>query len=295
MYNFQDKETNLYLKNRYMLTRTLSMFDYEGLPDTIPEQELEKLMQVNGYAFITVVNDDLYAFVGSLGGEPDVYGKPTEITVNNPRLKLSKTYNILNEGVLMVNDDLQMGLIELYDYYNTMLVENDITLFLENINNRMQTLISASDNGTIESAEQYLQDIIDGELGIIGENAMFDSLKVNNNLKQSNNVTSLIEFHQYIKASLYNEVGLNANFNMKRERLTAGEVEMNNDNLYPLVDNMLHVRKEGVDELNNRFGLNVTVELGSVWNKINMLDEVENVPRETIESEVIDDEPEIDV
>lgn len=293
MYNFQDKETNLYLKNRYMLTRTLSMFDYEGLPDTIPEQELEKLMQVNGYAFITVVNDDLYAFVGSLGGEPDVYGKPTEITVNNPRLKLSKTYNILNEGVLLVNDDLQMGLIELYDYYNTMLVENDITLFLENINNRMQTLISASDNGTIESAEQYLQDIIDGELGIIGENAMFDSLKVNNNLKQSNNVTSLIEFHQYIKASLYNEVGLNANFNMKRERLTAGEVEMNNDNLYPLVDNMLHVRQEGVKELNDRFGLNVTVELGSVWNKINMLDE--NVPRETIESEVIDDEPETNV
>ena len=294
MYNFQDKETNLHLKNMYMLTRTLSMFDYEGLPDTIPEQELEKLLQVNGYAFITVVNDDLYAFVGSLGGESDVYGKPTEITVSNPHLKLTKTYNILNEGVLLVNDDLQMGLVELYNYYNTMLVENDITLFLENINNRMQTLISASDNGTIESAEQYLQDIIDGDLGIIGENAMFDSLKVNNNLKQSNNVTSLIEFHQYIKASLYNEVGLNANFNMKRERLTAGEVEMNNDNLYPLVDNMLHVRKEGVKELNDRFGLDVTVELGSVWNKINMLDE--NVPRETNESEVIDDdESETDV
>lgn len=294
MYNFQDKETNLHLKNMYMLTRTLSMFDYEGLPDTIPEQELEKLLQVNGYAFITVVDNDLYAFVGSLGGESDVYGKPTEITVSNPHLKLSKTYNILNEGVLLVNDDLQMGLVELYNYYNTMLVENDITLFLENINNRMQTLISASDNGTIESAEQYLQDIIDGELGIIGENAMFESLKVNNNLKQSNNVTSLIEFHQYIKASLYNEVGLNANFNMKRERLTAGEVEMNNDNLYPLVDNMLHVRQEGVNELNDRFGLNVTVELGSVWNKINMLDE--NVPRETIESEVIDDdESETDV
>ena len=294
MYNFQDKKTNLHLKNMYMLTRTLSMFDYEGLPDTIPEQELEKLLQVNGYAFITVVNDDLYAFVGSLGGEYDVYGQPTEITVSNPHLKLTKTYNILNEGVLMVNDDLQMGLVELYNYYNTMLVENDITLFLENINNRMQTLISASDNGTIESAEQYLQDIIDGDLGIIGENAMFDSLKVNNNLKQSNNVTSLIEFHQYIKASLYNEVGLNANFNMKRERLTAGEVEMNNDNLYPLVDNMLHVRQEGVKELNDRFGLDVTVELGSVWNKINMLDE--NVPRETIESEVIDDdESETDV
>ena len=294
MYNFQDKETNLHLKNMYMLTRTLSMFDYEGLPDTIPEQELEKLLQVNGYAFITVVNNDLYAFVGSLGGESDVYGQPTEITVSNPHLKLTKTYNILNEGVLLVNDDLQMGLVELYNYYNTMLVENDITLFLENVNNRMQTLISASDNGTIESAEQYLQDIIDGDLGIIGENAMFDSLKVNNNLKQSNNVTSLIEFHQYIKASLYNEVGLNANFNMKRERLTAGEVEMNNDNLYPLVDNMLHVRQEGVNELNDRFGLNVTVELGSVWNKINMLDE--NVPRETIESEVIDDdESETDV
>ena len=33
--------------------KTLSMFHYENLPDSLPYIELEKLLQVKGYAFIT--------------------------------------------------------------------------------------------------------------------------------------------------------------------------------------------------------------------------------------------------
>lgn len=286
MYDLLNKENSLMMKNNYMLTRTISMFDYEGLPDTIPEHELEKMLQLHGFAFITLVENDLYAFTGSLGGEADPYGNPTEITVANPALNISNTYNIKNEGVLLVNDDLKLGLIDLYNYYNTLLVENDITMNLENINNRMQTLISAHDDNTIESAKEYLENIKDGEIGIIAENAMFEGLNINNNQKQNNNVTSLIEYHQYIKASLYNEVGLNANFNMKRERLTAGEVEMNTDNLYPLVDNMFHVREEGIEELNNRYDLNVSVEYGSVWAKADLLETDEEETDEETDEEI---------
>lgn len=42
-------------------------------------------------------------------------------------------------------------------------------------------------------------------------------------------ITQLIELIQYYKASMYNELGLNANYNMKRERLNLGEVSMNVD------------------------------------------------------------------
>lgn len=296
MYKWKDKEQNLSTKNKYMLTRTISMFDYEGLPKTIPEDELEKMLQTHGYAFITEVEGDLYAFTGSFGGELDVYDNHTEITINNVALKFNKTLNILDDGVLMVNDDLQLGLNHLYNYYNSFLVENDITLLLDNINNRIQTLISATDDNTVESAKEFLENIYDGDLGVIADNAIFEGLKVNNTQRMSTSTNSLIEFQQYIKATLFNEVGLNANFNMKRERLTAGEVEMNAENLYPLVDNMLHVREEKLEFLNEKYDLNVTVEFGSVWAKTDLLDldgseiELDETEIETIETEIKPDE-----
>ena len=78
-------------------------------------------------------------------------------------------------------------------------------------------------------------------------------------------ITDLIELEQYLKASMFNEIGLNANYNMKRERLSESEVEMNGDNLYPLVDDMASNRKSGIERVNNLFGTDIQVEFNSSW------------------------------
>lgn len=276
------------MKNNYMLARTVTMFEYENLPESIPAKELELQLQRYGRTFITEVDGDLYALESDVVGELDVYGNPKQIQLNNIPLKINGTYDV-EDGILMYNDFMGLGLVQLFEYYNTMLVENDLTFLLNNINTRIQTLISASDSGTIESAKEYLQNIYDGELGIIAENIMFDGVKLNNNQKQNDNITSLIEFHQYLKASLYNEIGLNSNFNMKRERLSESESEMNTDILYPLVDSMLMVRKKHIEELNEKYDLEVSVEFGSVWKKREV--EKENViGTENFESEIIGSE-----
>ena len=288
MYDFKDKKQNLLNKNEYMLARTVTMFDYENLPESIPAKELELQLQKNGTVFILEHDSKLYALECSVHGELDMYDNPIEVRIDNNYLNIHKTYSV-DDGVLMYNDYMGLGLLKLYDYYNTMLVENDITFMLNNINTRIQTLISASDSGTIESAEKYLENIFNGDLGIIAENIMFDGVKLNNNQKQNNNVTSLIEYHQYLKASLYNEIGLNSNFNMKRERLSESENEMNTDILYPLVDSMLEIREQHITEINEKFNQNITVEFGSVWKKRKT--ELENaINTENFESEIIGSE-----
>lgn len=288
MYDFKDKKQNLLNKNDYMLARTVTMFDYENLPESIPAKELELQLQKNGTVFILEHDSELYALECSVHGELDMYDNPIEVRIDNNYLNIHKTYSV-DDGVLMYNDYMGLGLLKLYDYYNTMLVENDITFMLNNINTRIQTLISASDSGTIESAEKYLENIFNGDLGIIAENIMFDGVKLNNNQKQNNNVTSLIEYHQYLKASLYNEIGLNSNFNMKRERLSESENEMNTDILYPLVDSMLEIREQHISEINEKFNQNITVDFGSVWKKRKT--ELENVIEpENFESEIIGSE-----
>ncbi len=264
-YNFKDKDVNIRNNIMYMLNRSMMIFDYEGLPETLPKRELERMLQVNGYCFITEVNGELYGFNGGLGGEMDAYNRPTEIVISNPALKLNKTFK-LDEGVLIKNDDMMIGLIPIYSKYNTILSETEITMILANVNKRVNNLISVTDDNTAESARLYLKKLYEGELGYIFENKLYDSLK-SNPAGNSGDVSlqGLYEFHQYIKATMYNEIGLNANFNMKRSRLISNEVEINLDSLYPLIDNMLHQRKEGLKEIKEKFNIEIDVEFTSSW------------------------------
>lgn len=267
-YDYKAKAKNVIIQNNYMLAKTVSMFEWENLPETIPYKELEKLLQVNGFAFITKVNGELYAFNGGLGGVPDVYGSPTQITISNPALNFNETLDIKKDGVLIVNDDFQLGLIPLFDRYNTFLIENDINMMIYGYNSRTQKLISASDDKTKTSAEAVVKKSIEGDIAVIGESFMFEGIKVHSGANNSGvSITNLTEFHQYIKASLYNEIGLSANFNMKRERLTAGEIEVGDDSNYPFVYNMLKCRIKAVEAINKMFNLDINVDFGSVWAK----------------------------
>ena len=265
-YDFRKKAENVDNFIRYMLTRTLQMFEYKGLPETIPQKELERFLQVEGYSFIAKHEGELYAFVGGLGGLQGVYGEPTEIVIANPALQFNKTMNLKTEGVLFNSDDMQQGLIPLISKYATILNENEITMILSTINKRSNNLISVSDDNTAESAKKYLEKLEAGELGYIMENRLYDSLK--NRATSENSSTKLvdlIELQQYIKASLYNELGLNSNFNMKKERLISEEVEINSNSIYPLVDNMLRCRQEAVEKINAMFETSITVEFSSSW------------------------------
>ena len=81
----------------------------------------------------------------------------------------------------------------------------------------------------------------------------------------SNTLTDLIEYEQYLKASWFNEIGLDANYNMKRERISNDEVNQNSDALIPLIQNMYNSRVECIENVNKCFGLDISVELTSIW------------------------------
>lgn len=268
-YDYKAKKKNIAQLVNYMLTKTLSMFEYSGLPETIPRKELERLLQVHGYAFITKAPDgELYAFTGSLGAaNKSPYGEPTEITIANPALNFNKTLNLKEDGVLICNDDLRMGLIPYYEKQNTLIVENDINMVVWGYNSRSIKTISAPDDKTRESADAYLRKIVDGDISVIGENPFFDGVRVQSTNTGGGGVTiqAMIEYHQYLTAKMFNEVGLAANFNMKRERLISSELDQSEDSLFPMVYNMMANRISGIEAVNTMFGLEILVDFGSVW------------------------------
>lgn len=268
---------------KYMIIRLLKMFKYENLPDTIPQEMLEYYLLMNGSCFITKVDDKLYAFVGGFGGEPDVYYRPTRYTVANPALRYSgysqinddastsandRQFSVGVEGVLVRNDPIWVGMAPLMARYSAMLSENILTIRTADVMLRAISLISAQTDRDRLSAEAYLRKLEKGELGVIAESPFFDGIRMQS--PPSNNgsyLTQFIELHQYLKGSFYNEIGLNANFNMKREALNQGETTLNEDSLVPLCESMLQCRREDMQRVSELFQLDppITVDFDSAW------------------------------
>lgn len=281
-----DKKTSIYNYVMLMFDRTNQMFEYSGLPDTIPAYMLELYLQVNGHVCVTEVNGNLYAIPGGLGGAPDPYYRPTLYVAANPGLGFSKSMKILNhlppfakqdyqgECVLIRNDTNLRGLFYLCSRYATELAENDVSIRSAQINSRQQTFIAANTDKQIASADAYYDNLEKGKITAVGDQAFLDGIKVSNvSVQGANSIIQLIELQQYLKASWFNEIGLNANFNMKREYLSEEELRASTDVLLPLIDDMLRCRVDAVSVINSTYGTNITVKKNSAWeNKQKELD-----------------------
>ena len=269
MIQLTDKHKLLKQFKSNQLNKSLTMFEWSNLPDTIPQVELEKMLQINGYAVIAEYQGKLYAFQAGFSGQ-DPYNQPTKAIVNNPALKNNTTYTIGEDCIVIKNDDMKQGLNGIYEYYGQRLIENQITMLMTDYNLRMPFTISSSDDQTTQSAKMYLKKIIDGSLGVIGEQKLFKALSVTpTNSKQTATFADLYGYQQFIIAQLNNSIGLATNNNMKRERLTTNEIEVNKNASYPLVDNMLKNRQQAVDAINEMFNTDVSVEYSSIWRGIN--------------------------
>ena len=248
-----------------MLIKCNQMFVYKNLPDSIPKRVLERFLLENGYCIFTKENDRFIVLTGSLGGELNEYYEYTKCIVSNPYLKLNKEYTRDDDCVLIRNDSKMKGLIPLLEKYGVLCGDCEVSINMLTNNLRTQFFISASDDKTRQNADLFIKKLIDGELSVIGENQFLEGVKVHNVSSQANYIQQFIELNQYLKASAFNEIGLDANFNMKRERLTVNEVELNTSILIPLADNMLEERKNAIELINKKYGLNIEVDLSSVW------------------------------
>lgn len=268
-YDYKDKPFAISNLVSYMLARSQRMFEYKGLPETIPARSLELYLQVNGNVCIAKRNGELYAFTGGLGGEPNPYYMPTIYTVANPALRFSENYRIDDNCVVIPSDSMYIGLMPMFTRYATEIVEAEITLMMATKNCRSAFVFAAPDDRTKASAERYLEQVQDGKDAVISENAFLDGVRLLPGAASGTYraISDVIEALQYIKASWLNDLGLDANFNMKREILTSAENAMNEDSLYPLVDDMLENRKQGIEKVNSMFGTNISVDLASSWKR----------------------------
>ena len=279
-WNFGDNLSNI-LNNKELLIRShisnilnraTQMFKYTNLPETIKKKDLELQLLCNGFTVWKKVDGKWYTFFAGLGGTPNPYYLPTLAIVANPALKYNASLEIDEECVVMLNDNLYQGILPTITKYANLLVEAELTLKYAILNARIPMLLTADNDQAFASAKAIIDKVVKGEeYGMVVQTSTklaFDGINSFDFCKDTH-IKDVIEAVQYIKGSEYNEIGLNAAFNMKREAINEAEATLNEDILYPLCDTMLECRRDALKLINEKLIAEgkpeITVEFNSVW------------------------------
>ena len=263
------------------------MFLYTNLPNSLPIDELEKILQLSGVGFVTTIDEQLVVLKGAYSyDEVDIYNRPYKINCYLPDKKIYKMFNI-SDGVLIKNDYLERGLLPIFKKWGYLINESELTLIIANRYKRMVKTFIANDDPTAESVRTYLTKVDNGESSVITSNMLWESIKIDGE-SNTNTLHELIEYDNYIKSELYKEIGLYSNDNMKKERLISSEVENGMNSIFPLVDNMLNCRQQAINKINEKFNTNISVEFTSSWEyRLNLGENMtEKNVKETSENEI---------
>lgn len=283
----KNKLTNIQIAN--MFKRTSRMFKLEPRNDKAeqflrdnPQNLLELQVQARGLMGVVEKDGKYYMVRGSLGGIPNHTYMPSNLIVTNPYLKLdSFKFDIYGEKkncVVIPNDTLYEGLLFLISYHCEMLTEIELTKLLISQYTRSPAMATAPDNNAKKDIDAFFADLAEGKIkSVYDKNFMKAIGTVQLNPNSSHNViTQVLEMQQYEKASLFNDIGLQMNYNMKRETITSSEAQLGEGSLLPLCDDMYECRKKAYEELKELWGIDLAFDFSSSWKDM----------RQSIENEI---------
>ena len=290
------------------LKKILTMFDYKKIPRTISKRTLEMFI-IQGYAKIVRYKGEWFCCVGSMSGVLTSDYVPLSSTLTNTYLNYSAQLenvtpfnvdNITEDNIekycfIIPNDELFFGLNVDISHYARLQTECDLTIKMILYNMRVPVVSVANDDTTKTAFTTFVKDIENGSFGeAFRGTKLFEALKtLPFNNQHLGMLKEVIECKQYLKANFENLIGLNANYNMKRESLNDDEISLNDDVLNTTIDEMYQSRSKGYDLLNKvsskLYGENVIeFDFNSSW-KIRK--EEIKIELETQQNEASSEEP----
>lgn len=284
----EDKKRKIRQNLAWLMNKTAQMFEYEGLPDTMPHIAFERLLQSYGSVAVwrvpekyepvgfgpsfateapTKVGGSLYAFAFTFSEAPDPYGEPHQVIITSPGFQptISETLEINKDVVVIRNDTYYQGLYRLHQKYAKLLTEAEISLQSTLILLRDQMTFIAKNERQRAAVAGYIKSREVGEYASILAPELGSPLEVITNDGRSNAVELAVNGIQSIKSAWFNEIGLNPSFSLKREYTSAQEIDSNTDLLLPIIDDMFIQRQIGIESVNRLFGTNITVRKSSAW------------------------------
>lgn len=254
---------------RELFNKVCAKFQFENLPQTINEDYLKLQLIIGGHCLIIKHNDNLYAIESGQGTDLNYAYLPQVTPFANPYLTdgYAKINSDNADSVMIYTSSSDKylaygggGVLWEYIKKTAWLLANTITsINTMLINTRLQQVFIAPTDTDVSSAELTLKKMFLGEpYLIIKDMSLLDNIKmIPTNASQNRQLIDLIETYQYIYSMFYHSIGVNSNYNMKRERVNTAEIMTNDDSLQLNFANIVENVEKGVEEVNKMFNTNI--------------------------------------
>lgn len=271
-----------------LFEKCVRMFEWRGLPDTIPQKEIEQRLILDGYC--AMVNDKKAGLIvasGGLSGVTPYCDEFKNFTYAAPTCE-GGMVDLGKNAVLIENTSLRNPLLPMILRYADLLAHAEISLKMALINNRVNNVYAVETNETAESVNAYYNKIYNGKNGSILDDALVNSVQNIANTHTSGVVAECIEARNDILRAFFAEIGVRFAKD-KKERVVVDEVSADNQMLLLNVNDMKRQRKKAASEISRIFGKNTSVELSEEFEIIEEAPQESGEPQEKEEGGNVED------
>lgn len=254
---------------RVLTEKCYGMFDYKGLPDSLPAEQIEQRLILTG--FCGVFKDNKHGLVTSYGGMSgqDIYYLPVNFTYTQPVLG-SGTLKIGTECVIIYHSQIdvsqnRIGMSDLIKRYARQLADIESSINISIVNARNMYLAVAKNQNVAKTVNEVFNKMRMGEFETINEQTILDCFHTFPfNDGKASVITELLKARKDTISAFLEEIGIQS-AKEKKERLITDEVTSNQQLLLVNQEDMLNSRQKGIASINKLFDTNITVDISSEY------------------------------
>lgn len=274
LFNSSYSPSTLHTKNtqmftffkKYLLEKVMSVFEFE-LPEMWDKNYFLYSLFLNGY--LAIVNTDKFGVICQHCGlrGHNIYYNPTHAIIVNPLLTGILEPKIGTQCSLIRLQPNYSGVSDIVNYYADNMAMTAETCEMNIMNSKLSFLFAVRGKSQAESMKKILDQVMRGELGVFYDEKLKmgnDNIPLdffNNDLKKNFIAPELQDTLRRWEEMFCNEVGIPNIRSDKKERMIVDEVNSNNIECFTKAELWLETLKEGIEQTNKMFNLDLGVKL----------------------------------
>lgn len=265
MYDVADVTTGMHYWFWKITNLLLQMFKWEGLPDSVPQREIELNLLLTGHAVIVRDNEgNLFCPQTSIYGT-DKYYQPTNAIFANPVIDSQNQYTIGKDCAIIYNSSLKNsawyicddnGMFTFIKRYARMLADVESTINIYTVNQRLTAVPVTEDQNVAQSIKLFFKRLVQGKREIITDNNLIESFRnvdIMSKTTIKDGVNDWLIARDKILEQMFRELGVRM-YQPKKAQVTESELESNDQVLLIALDDFQIARNEGAVMVNKLFG-----------------------------------------
>lgn len=258
---------------RHLLERCFGTFVYDGLPESLPDIEVEKRVL---FGFAPIFEHKKFGLITAWATVTGVnhFNRPVTCTWSQANCG-SGTLTIGKDCAIIYNDTSDetseyqnpRGLTELIDRFARQLADVDSSINIMTVSARKTAWAVAKSPDVAKSVKAAYGRQRAGDFDVVMDEGLYDFFKVYPETTSARvmSTNDLIALKEHLIRDFMSQIGIKT-AERKAERMLTDEVAADDAMLDANLADMLKARQRGVERVNKLFGTNISVRLGRKQN-----------------------------